>query len=345
MSQSTLNPGCFDDLIALRGACYDTVPTSSLWLNDLGIDMNFVGQVITKDYKDADDFFNRKRDFAVRMVSNQIHNFLRPKYKASTVIENFRIGQGEDNLKQVVGSGFLKGIEIDLCQSRSYLDVYVSEIALQISTTQSVDVLVYDLVQNKLLDTITVDCVANEITRVYIKKTYKAERRGLDLFIGYDSTGISANTTRLKKNCINCSGNYQSEISNSYSKIRAVQIDQSGQIIKSNLDYLNETGGLSVVHSLGCNHENWLCSISNQMAFPILYKTAALMIDHGLSATQDQRANTTVTINKELWKERMDRMEFYYSESMNNLLQNIKPPSDEICFACKDNLRHVIMLP
>jgi len=345
MSQSTVNPGCFDDLIALKGACSDTVPLSSLWLNDVGIDMNFVGQVITKDYLDAADFFNRKRDFAVRTVSNQIHNFLRPKYKANTAIENYRIGQPEDNLRLIAGSGYLKGIEIDLCQSRSYLDVFISEIALQLSTTQSVDVLVYDLLQAKLLDTITIDCVANEISRAYVKKTYKAERRGLDLFIGYDSTGLSANTTRLKKNCQNCSGNYQSEITNGYSKIRAAEIDQSGTIIKSNLEYLGETGGLSVVHSLSCNHENWLCSISNQMAFPILYKTAYLMIDHALAASNDQRANTTVTINKEVWKERLDKMEFYYTESMNNLLQNIKPPSDELCFMCKDNLRHVIALP
>lgn len=345
MSQSTVNAGCFDDLIALKGACSDVEPLSSLWLNDLGIDMAFVGQVITKDYTDAADFFNRKRDFAVRTVSNQIHNFLRPKYKANTVVENFRIGQGEDNLKLIAGSGFLKGIEIDLCQSRSYLDVFINEIALQISTTRSVDVLIYDLAQDKLLDTITVDCTANQISRVYVKKIYKAERRGLDLFIGYDSTAISGITTRLKKNCLTCSGNYQSEIRNSFSSIRAAQIDQSGQIIKGNLDYLNETGGLSVVHSLSCNHENWLCSISNQLAFPVLYKTAALIYDHALSASKDQRINTTVTINAEVLKERMDRMEFYYSEAMNNLLQNIKPPSDEICFACKDNLRHVIMLP
>jgi len=90
---------------------------------------------------------------------NQIHNFLRPKYKGNTAIENFRIGQPEDNLRLIAGSGYLKGVEIDLCQSRSYLDVFVSEIALQLSATQSVDVLVYDLLQNKLLDTITIDCL------------------------------------------------------------------------------------------------------------------------------------------------------------------------------------------
>jgi len=345
MSHATENAGCFDDLIALRGACSDTVPTSSLWLNDLGIDMNFVGQVITKDYASPADFFNRKRDFAVRMVSNQIHNFLRPKYKANSVLENFRIGQPQDNLKLIAGSGNLKGIEIDLCQSSSYLDVYISEIALQISTTTDVDVLIYDLIQDKLLDTVTIHCIANEITRVYYKKTFKAERRMLNLFIGYDSTGISANTTRLKKGCTNCSGGYQSMIQNNYSKIRAAEIDPNGQIIKSNLDYIQDTGGLSVVHSLGCNHENWLCSISNQMAFPVLYKTAALMIDHGLSASKDQRSNTTVTINREEYMERLARMEHFYAEAMNNLLQNIKPPSDTACFECKDNLKHMIVLP
>lgn len=345
MSQTLSSNDCFEHLIALRGACSDEESLYSIWVNDLGIDMNFISQVITKDYTDPADFFNRKKNFAIKTVANQIHNFLKPKYKASTVIQNFRVGHFQENLKLIAGTGTLKGIELDLCQSNSYLDVFINEIALQINSTGSVDVLVYDLTQNKLLDTITVDVqVADEITRVFVNKVYKSDKKRINLFIGYDSTGISSNTTRLKKDCVNCSGNYYKEITNPYEKIRAAQIAQSDPKIKENLDYLNETGGLSVVHSLSCNHENWLCSISNQMAFPVLYKTAYLIYDHA-QTSRDQRVNTSVTLNAEMVQERLDKMDFYYSESMNNLLQNIKPPQDEICFACKDNVRMVVQMP
>lgn len=345
MSQTISSTDCLDNLVSLRGACTDEVPTSGLWINDLGVDMDFIGQVITKDYSSPTDFFNKKVSFAAKVVANEIHNFLSPKYKANTVVENLRIGHFGDSLKIISGSaGKLKGIEIDLCQGDSYLDVYLNEIALQVDTTGTVSVLVYDLLQNKLLDTIDVDTVANEIAKVYVNKTYKSDRKRANLFIGYLSTGIGSNTTRLKKNCTTCGGRYLTESSTAYSKIKAAEIDASGQIIKENLEYLTETGGLSIVHSLSCNHENWLCSISNQLGFPILYKTAYLIYDHGMTS-KNQRQNNTVNLNAEQITERRSEMEALYNVAMGNLLRNIKPPSDEACFACRENLRHIITLP
>lgn len=344
MSQTVSSTDCFENLVALRGTCNDAVPTSGLYLNDLGIDLNFVSQVITKDYVDESDFITRKFNFSIQTVANQIHNFLRPKYKANTVIENFRVGHHQDNLVVVPGTGTFKGIEIDLCQSSSYLDVLINEIDLQLSYTGTVNVLIYDLLQDELLDTVEIDVVADKVSKVYFNKLYKSDRKRLNLFIGYDTTGINSITTRLKKSCINCSGGYYSEINNQFEKIHAVEITNGDPFIQSSLSKINETGGLSVVHSLSCNHENWLCSISNTLAFPVLYHTAYLVYDHAQTA-KDQRTNTSVTVNAEMVDERKKHFYDKYAEAMNNLLQNMLPPSDELCFACKNTVRHVVMIP
>lgn len=344
MSQSLSASNCFENIIALKGTCDDVVPESGLYLNDLGIDKNFIGQVITKDYIDESDFVTRKMNFAVKTVANQIHNFLRSKYKANTVIQNYRIGHHQDNLVQTLGTGTFKGIEFDLCQSSSYLDFFANEINLQVDFTGTINVLIYDLLQGELLDTIEVDVEANKVARVYLNKVYKSDRKSLDLFICYDTTGINSITTRLKKNCINCSGKYYSELNNQFEKVRAAEITNGDPFIKSSLNYINETGGLSVVHSLSCNHENWLCSITNQLAFPVLYHTAYLIYDHAQTAT-GQRWNNETAINAEMVDERKKFFYDKYAEAMNNLLQNILPPSDELCFACKNNVRHVVMIP
>jgi len=77
---------------------------------------------------------------------------------------------------------------------------------------------------------------------------------------------------------------------------------------------------------------------------PVLYKTAYLIYDHAETSKND-RWNNDNAVNAAMVKERKDRMDFEYTNSMNNLLQNIKPPSDELCFECKNNVKHVVMIP
>lgn len=344
MSHPVSTSDCFDGLIALRGTCDDAVSVYSLWINELGIDAEFIEQVITKDYKSPQDFFDRKKRWAIQNVVSQIHNHTRPKYKTATVVDQMKVGFYADNLAYIAGDGSLKGINVNLCNSNSSLDFFLNKICLQINQTVTVSVEVYDLLQDKLLDTIDVDCVAGEISCAFPNKTYPTNRNRLDLFIGYDSTGISGNKTTLSE-CVNCNGHSYSRLNNNYETISAAKIGVADQKVHQNLDQSSDTGGLSIVHSLSCNHESWLCSISNQLGMPVLYKTAAMIYDHALSAAQDNRVNTAVTMNQDILKERFEKMEFLYAQSMDNLIQNVKPPHDEICFVCRDNVRHAVVLP
>lgn len=332
---------CFENLISLRGTCDDAPSKSGYDANEIDITKEFIDQIITREYRDAKDFHDRKMAFAIKQVCDQVLTALQSSFRTPTLLDNFRAGQFQDNLTLVAGDGYLKGINIDLWNCESFLDVFVSEIALQTTTTGTINVLVYDLIQGKLLDTIPVATVANEISRVYPHKTYKAGKQKLNLLFAYNSTGHSGNTTYIHSGCATCENK---PLTNRFERINAVKIDPGASKIASNLIAMGETGGLSVVHSLSCNHESWLCSFSNLLALPILYKYGQIVMDFALNVSPNDRINTSTAINTDELGQRRSLYQSWYNESILSKLNNIKTPRDRECFMCKENVRHVISI-
>lgn len=333
---------CFQDIVSIKGGCGDIASTSGLYANQVDITPDFIGEIITKNYKDAKDFFDQKKEFVISNVVEEVITACSFKLRTPTLLNEFRVGQFQDNLKMVAGDGALKGINIDLCNSESYLNVFVNEISLQLDYTGNVDVLVYDLMQDKLLDTITIACVAGEVSTVYPSKEYYSAKRKLNLAFVYDSTGIGANTTYLTGSGCSTCGTINSTVSNSVASFNAVKIDAGAQKIKSNLKTSGETGGMSIVHSVQCNRYAWLCQFSNMLALPILYRLGEEIMNFAINISPNDRVNTTTTLNKE---ELENRRAFYaskYTQALNNLISNIKTPDDSRCFECKEAIRHTI---
>lgn len=333
---------CFEDLIPLRGTCDDETSKSGYYANDIDITKEFIDQIITREYRDAKDFHDRKLAFAIKQTSDAVITAMQGNFRTPTLIDSYRAGQYQDNLTLVAGDGYLKGINLDLWNCESFLDVFVSEIALQVTTTGTVDVKVYDLIQDKLLDTIPVATVANEISRVYPHKTYKAGRQKLNLLFAYNSAGHSANTTYINSGCATCNGS--KPYSNKYERIAAVKIDPGASKISSNLVAMSETGGLSIVHSLSCNHESWLCGFANLLSLPILYNYGVAVMEFAMSVSPNERINTTTAINAEILKERRDLYRTWFNQVFSEKLSNIKTPKDRECFNCKESVRHVISI-
>lgn len=336
---------CFENIINIRGLCENTDSTSGLYANDIDINKDFLDQIVTRQFSGALDFHERKLAFAIKQVTDQALTFLSPNFRGSTLLNSSRIGFHQENLSIVAGeNNYLKGINIDLCNSSSYLNLFVHEISLQLTVTGNVDVKIYDLIQGKLLETITVACVANEICSVYPQLTLKSDRKKLNLFFGYDSSGISSNTTYLRNSssCATCRG--ASGLTNPYENIYSAKIDTGASKIKSNLRSMQETGGMSIIHSLSCNHESWLCSFSNILAMPILYRYGIEVMEFAKNVSVNDRINTTTHINAEEITARLDLYQKRYNESISNALSNIKTPSDKECFICRENVRHAISI-
>ncbi|MEK6886387.1 MAG: hypothetical protein AABW88_01000 [Nanoarchaeota archaeon] len=335
---------CFEDIIGLRGSCDSPTSISGLWIDDIGIDLAELDSIVNKSQIDSVDFFEKKRDFAIKQIIVLIHTHFSDKYKTNTILRSGRIGYGKENQETVAAAATLKGIEIELCNEDSFVDVFVSSISLQVNFAGSVNVFVYDLFQNKLLDTIAITAVSGQIVTVYPHKLYKSVRKELDIIFVYDATAFSSvKTTVTQGGCKSCGDGGSMINLNQYLSTRSISILSADAKIEDNLTASGDTGGLSLIYSIQCNYDEWLCTMSNSIALPILFKTGYEIMDFAYN--NSLRLNTTTTINWEGLLKRRDEYDKRYQNSMEAVLQNIKLPQDEKCFECRQKSKHVIILP
>lgn len=333
---------CFDNVITVKGGCNPVDSTSGYYINSL-VSLDELNAFVQKDYADGEALAVDKINFAISQIQSTIYSHFAHKYKANSLLDGMRVGFSSDNLQSISGTAnTYKGINLELCNTQSFLDVHISTLSLQLNVTQSVDVKVIDLISGKIIDTITVSAVSGKIVTVTVGKTYKADRRRLNLIFVYDTTGINSykHTINNTGGCSDCGGNMYS---NSYITYRGINIPTASSYIKSNLDTQGDTAGMSIVYSVSCNHSDWLCTFSNLIALPILYKAAAEIMEY--ARLQSGRSNSKTFINEEKLKERQDLYEFKYREQLDNIIKNIKLPSDRQCFECNPLSKHAIMLP
>ncbi len=342
---------CLEDLISIKGPCDEIIPSSGMYIDDVGLSLKNLDEFVTEDFLSSYALFQNKRDFSIRILTNQIHQHLSNRYLANTVLEGQRIGHFRDNLQIVTGTaGTHKGINFEFQNFSSYIDFFVSEISIQITNSAAYNIKVYDLIQNKLLDTIPITSVANEIVTVYPHKTYRSNRKKLNIIFVIDAV-VDSNTTYVHPDlsgdagCGSCGPNGGGTFTNSWLWARGISVGAAAQKIKSNLTYSSDTGGLSVVYSLNCNHEQWLCSVAQQIAMPLLYKTCAELIGFAMDSADSERVNTFTFANGDKLQARLDKYEAKYAQSMDNILKSIQLPSDAACFKCNSRNRIKIMIP
>lgn len=333
---------CFDNIITVKGGCSDVAPLSGYYINDL-VSLDELNSFVGSDYVDGEALGISKIQFAINQISGLVYNHFSNKFKANSLLDGMRIGFPSDNM--VLKSGIAntyKGINTELSNSLSFLDEHISSISLQVDVTQNVSVLVYNLLTGLLLDTIVVPTIAGKIVTVAVGKKYESDRRKLNLSFVYDSTGINSYTTTINNTngCSSCGGN---QYSNSHLSYRGISIPTASQMIKSNLNTIGDTGGLSIVYSVSCNHKEWLCTFANLLSLPILYKAGAEIMEY--ARLQSKRVNSNTFIDLEKLKERQDLYELKYRELMDGILQNLKLPTDSLCYECNPRSRHTIILP
>lgn len=338
-------PNCFDNLISIRGACTETTATLGLYLDDVGVTLRECESYVTQTYENAEAFALDKISSAGKMISAEVQRGFMGKMLTRPLIENSRVGyyldnmQGDSNL-----AATMKGIQLKTYSESSFLDLFIDYIELFTDFTGSVDVKIYDLFQNKLVDTIAVTCTANQISRKQVGKKYPCYRHDMNYAIVYDASTISGYKTGVTNtSCGSCEGrNYYYECG-SFVTARGVTVGTATDKIDENMTGVNYTGGLSIGYGLTCNYDNWICSIGSALGMALLYKSAANIMFAALNETD--RINTRTTINLEQAKRKLDWFEQKYQEQMSLILPNIRIPQDNLCFECNDRVRTRIALP
>lgn len=317
--------------------CNVPAPKSSIYIDDVGVSLADIESFITQQYSTAEEYFNARKDHAVREMTQTIYNYFQGQYLATSLVDSHRLGVYNGTQSTKPGSNKYRGIQMVFNQSDTFFNVSISEISLLVDATTTITVEVWDLRQNKLLDSIDIDTIAGQISTVYLQKQYASNKQPLNLFIGYDAN-VDSYYTPIKSGL--CCGKIS--CNNSYVSAYGVEVD--GAFYDANTTGLNHTSGLSVVYDIACDHMGWLCSHAANLALPLAYKTAEILVADAAYNTSGERATNHHTINIDQLKERHSFYVSKFKEIMSNWLGNMQLPTNR-CFQCNTPLRHRISLP
>lgn len=333
---------CFDSIIGIKSKCTTSTGSSTFFIEDIGITADYAGQYINSEYSSGIEFVEDKIRLATDLVRKTISNHFSDHIITKSVIDSQLLGHYQDSLS--LKSGIVAtygGINLNLTNYNSYFNVFVNAISIQISTTQTIPVYVYDLISGTLIDTINISAIANTIVTKTVNKTYSSPKRKMDLIFVYDTEGISSNTTTLRYDgCASCSG-YQ--YTNSYISATPIYLGENDTKIRSSLTTGTHTFGLSINYSVQCSIENWLCELANLMAMPILYKTGMEIMTYALYYSN--RQNSGINIHAERNQKALDLFTQSYNEALEATIKKINLPKGDVCFKCNEFMRSAIILP
>lgn len=347
---------CYESLLGLRD-CNLAEPTTGLYIDELGINNTFLGQLITDQYNNGVELFEDKRAFAWKKLSSDVLTRLSPMMKADTIIESKRVGQvvtDYSNVQTALGAGNYGGIRVKISPNTlSYLNLFISDLTLAIdSSNTNVPILVFDMTTLQLIDTITYTSGGIEY---YIGKEFAAKRRKLDLAFVYESTMNTVKFIPKKGSCYDCGGSVREAHICPFVDAIGINLTTDGVSVlsSSNNKY---TTGMSLNYSVSCDRRGWLCSIGNQMSLALAYATAVEIYNYALTVSPNQRANTTVFVNKgnkpfataaafEGIVAARDIAADQYNTELTAMLQNMRLPDDNHCFDCRKNIKYVTALP
>jgi hypothetical protein len=102
------------------------------------------------------------------------------------------------------------------------------------------------------------------------------------------------------------------------------------------------TGGLSAVVTVACDHEQVLCEMKSSLALPALYSLGHEIMDNAVNSFDRWNVKD---YRKEDVKDRRDQLAALYSDAISNVLKNAVGPTDPFCFECNKVLTTATFYP
>jgi hypothetical protein len=298
--------------------------------NELGayIDQN--------DYQSVDDFFTAMRTQAVREVVDGIQANMRDGFISRTVVSAKNVGYAQNPLTASTAAAKYKGVKLTRNYPLPSLAYRVTRVGFIGSFTGNVPVLFIDGLTGVTLGTVTIDAIAGQEVSTYVNTLYRVET----LLVVFDATAVGGYKTTVGHGTQACFSCPSSCSVNAHVLGQAITTPVGTPLTQTNV---NEMGGLVLSIAMECDSEGWLCQVKNQMALPILFKTAALIMEYAIFNTS--RGNTNVIRDLEKLKERHTMYSQQFDAAMDRAIETIKLPNDPTCFHCKQSVQIRTTLP
>lgn len=329
---------CFDNLIGLKGICDGN--SVAFYLEQYGITSQMLKD-INYTHDDLKTLLTDKLDEASLFVSKQVKSLKAGEMQGEDTLASDRVGYLAKTRTSVAAkTGYDAGVMINMENESSYVRLNIDSISIFATQTGDVSVLIYDLTEGRLLDTVTVAAVAGQQGFVDIDKSYRAQQREMAIGILYDSSFASYKTTPLKNNsgCGSCQkgGRYQSI----YATVSAIKIADGADKLYDNVKYESDTAGLSVTYTVQCDYEQWICKNKQVLLSSVFYYTAYHIAEYGLNSP---RLNSQTTDMREVLKKIRDNAFSAYNSEIQAALGKMVIPQND-CFKCRQKSRNVTTL-
>ncbi len=331
---------CLSSLIGLRGGCEDISSDATTYLD------NKVTYSELNDFVDQNDvanntvskLFSSLREQAATELVTDINENMASRYVAKTVVQSQELGDMGTSLTASAASAVLKGIRLQQYTSYPSYNFRVNRLGFIGSYTGNVTVIYYDGITGEQLATDTIAAISGQRVELSVNREFRREV----ITIVYDATAIGGYKTTVQGGagtCYSCRTAGKNKV-NGYCYGQGMTAPIGTPLTPT---YLNDMGGLSVWLSVECDHQSWLCNIKQQLAIPMLYKTAELAMEYAVSNTS--RENTSTVRDRGALKERHMMYNEIYKDKIKKALAAIVVPNNPDCFVCKRMNRIAVQIP
>ncbi len=342
-TNTMLDTSCLDNLIGISNTCNGTPSGSGLYLNDLPfISIANAGSVIDSEYNSAIGFLEQKLNFAQKKTITELRTYLLPYMRHASVIENDVIGIYKEERKATASEpAKYKGVNIKI-DRYPYLSFNIGELMFFGDTTVNTKVYIINHTTGKQIKEVDIALVANEISYADINLEIPVKKQRLNIGIYVDSSVTGFYSADLKRGtgCNQCdrTGRY----TNQYMTVQGAEVTGTDNIPLPGVTMTgNETHGLSIGYSLGCSSTEFICSISNLMAMPILYKAGeVIMVEMQVS----NRFNSVIKLGSVDIEFLLQLYSGEYQKMYKDVTQNLRVPQD-ICFSCNNRVKYQTNIP
>ena len=331
---------CLSELIGLRGGCEDISSNATTYL-DTKVTYNELNDFVDQNdvaHNTVAKLFESFRNQAAAELVTDVNEHLSSRYVAKTVVKQQELGDMGTALTASPATALLKGIRLQQYTSYPSYNFRINRIGFIGSYTGNVIVTYYDGVTGESLATDTIIAISGQRVELSVNRQFRREV----LTIVYDATAIGGYKTTIQGgagSCYTCRTAGKNKV-NGYCYGQGMTAPIGTPLTPT---YLNDMGGLSVWLSIECDHESWLCNIKQQLAIPMLYKTAELAMEYGVHNTS--RENTSTVRDRGELKDRQIMYHEVYNDKMSKALKAIVLPNDSDCFVCQRRNRIAVSIP
>ena len=335
---------CLDGLVDTLGNCNGQRTSGVMYLDDIGVSL--------QDAMDGNDLFENGRElvsskigFAQQIIKNDVMTYFNGRLSRNSVLSNGVVGYFRENkVSKVSSADELGGIFIEV-NKYPYIDFYLHKVRLLVKEAVTFDLKIYDCITGQELYSQSVTTNAEDYTDVVIDQSFKTQGQKTQLLIAYPKANVTAYSTQISN--VGCGSCLYGKTYDGFAHRYGAKVGASEDLIKKNIDLSGDTNGMSIVYSLNCSLDNFVCSLRNRLQYALLHLVGAKIMEE---ITFSKNQNSTTLIFRGDAETQRERFQNEYDQTMfgafnengqkikKGLLDQLALPND-VCFKCKPTVK------